>query len=186
MTPLSFWWPATPPLLLSRAKAFRDTEVGLAAGRRSLWMPGEQWGPWRLLRAGNGRHHWRVSEVGDSWSHAGASMENAHRGELSRVPCPPPHPTAGAGGARICHQGPADPEDTGAGSRLPIHPGGAGSPSLATEWFGGSLHPCGCWEPTSWLCFGASSGDYELLLNGFIRENMQMFFRKFLTPSESL
>lgn len=29
-----------------------------------------------------------------------------------------------------------------------------------------------------WLCFGAVSEDYELLLNGFIRENMQMFFGK--------
>ena len=33
----------------------------------------------------------------------------------------------------VCQQGLADPEDTGAGSRLAIHPGGAGSPSLAAE-----------------------------------------------------
>lgn len=70
----------------------------------------------------------------------------------------------------------ADPEDAGAGSRLAIHPGH--SPSLAAKWFRGSLHPCGCWELTVWLCFGAVSEDYELLLNGFIRENMQMFFGK--------
>lgn len=167
------WWRAATPLLLSRAKAFLDTEVGLAAGGRSLWMPGEQWGPWKLMRAGSWRHHRRVSEVGGGWSHAGAW---APPRPAWRVPteerwakCSPPHPLRR-------QQDLADPEDTGAGSRLAIHLGH--SPSLATKWFRGSLHPCGCWELTAWLCFGAVSEDYELLLNGFIRENMQMFFGK--------
>lgn len=101
-----------------------------------------------------------------------ASMESAHRAEVSRVS------PLWCWRSWVCQQGLADPADTGAGSRLVIHPGGAGSPRLAAEWFRGSLHPCGCWEPTAWLCFGAISENYELLLNGFIRENMQMFFGK--------